>query len=191
MVSDRASKHLLSIPVFSLQLFMEMSVSLIFVEADVLSQPISFCLLLLLVILVDLGMTSGFIAEMHCRYIKGIKNESGVALYMAKKHQLIRQKMFAEPVAAISVLLMTIVETFFGENLGVNYISDFTGEKTKFGVLLGYLILIAVEVGLNSYGSRLLHKRMERMRSAVWMELKRLRAKNNSESIRQGGEEDS
>jgi len=190
LVTDRPSKHLLSISMFSLQLFTEISVSLIFVEADVISQPISFALLLLLVILVDLGLTSGFLYEMYCRHIKRIQSESGVAIYMAKKHQLIKQKMFAEPVAAASVALMTIVETFGGEKLNVSFISDFTGEKTKLGVLYGYCILIAVELSLNSYGSRLLQQRMERVRTSVWMELKRMQSKKNVMSIQVGGIDD-
>mmetsp|Transcript_16926 Transcript_16926/g.25409 ORF Transcript_16926/g.25409 Transcript_16926/m.25409 type:complete len:416 (+) Transcript_16926:1-1248(+) len=170
MLEDRPNKHLVQLLMLPLQFFLELAVSIVFVDANPLTSPVQFSILLLLVVLVDLATETGALHENYYKAIKKDQSKRGRAIYLAKKHQLIKQKMFAEPLATFSILLMTFTEYFsqgkislFGHRSG-----------SRAGIMIGYGILIGVELVLGRIGTHQLSIRMGRMREKVSTELTRI-----------------
>jgi len=164
LLSDRTNKHLLQLVVLPVQFFQEFAISFIFVDADPISEPFLFLPLLILVIFIDLSIESGLLYELYSRKVKGLTSEKRVAIYLAKKHQFIWQKIYAEPVATIAILFMTFIEFQLGDTFGINIISNFTSKRPSLGVMVGYIILLLVELATGQIGSYLLKQRMDRIR---------------------------
>mmetsp|Transcript_18150 Transcript_18150/g.27238 ORF Transcript_18150/g.27238 Transcript_18150/m.27238 type:complete len:566 (-) Transcript_18150:109-1806(-) len=187
LAEDRTNEHLRQLFLLLVQLFSELAISIIFGQADLFASPGTFFLLLSLVSIVDLAVESGVLYELWSRKCKKLQTEKEVAIYLGKKYQFIRQKMFVEPLATVVMLLMTTIEAAFGKKLGISIIRNYTGKASSLGNIIGYIVLLIVEVALGQLASRFLKKRMKRIREAVWRELKKQTKRSNNKSIELGG----
>ncbi|GAB5371596.1 hypothetical protein AAMO2058_001593800 [Amorphochlora amoebiformis] len=156
---------------FPLIFYPQFAVSILFVDANPIDSPGFFFGMLTVVSLYDLLVESGWLYDIWFELVKTDKSPIRKAIYMGKKYEYLRQKVFAEQIATTSALFMTIVEYSIGPVLRVNMLADYSEETTNTkantpGTIVGYIVVIFVEICLSQFVTQyLLQRRMKRVKN--------------------------
>eukprot|EP00465_Bigelowiella_longifila_P001209 CAMPEP_0185282600 /NCGR_PEP_ID=MMETSP1359-20130426/67363_1 /TAXON_ID=552665 /ORGANISM="Bigelowiella longifila, Strain CCMP242" /LENGTH=394 /DNA_ID=CAMNT_0027878161 /DNA_START=1033 /DNA_END=2214 /DNA_ORIENTATION=- len=167
LVAIIRKKHrgVFELPLFSLQFFQEFAVHSQLLLVDFFSP--AFFIILLVIAFNDVLVKSGVLYENYYRFMKSDKSPHGMAIYMAKKYQFIRQKVFAQGFVTPLLLLMLLAEYAFGDKIGFTLIksSKQIKENSKLeGYMIGYTIALVMTVLTSWLGNIFLNRRMDRLR---------------------------
>mmetsp|Transcript_7886 Transcript_7886/g.19325 ORF Transcript_7886/g.19325 Transcript_7886/m.19325 type:complete len:508 (+) Transcript_7886:822-2345(+) len=168
----RSNREMFELPMFALQFFQEFAVNTHFLDAK-RAFSIEFFALVSLVAAMDVLVETGFLYEWYYKLLKSDRSYRGRAIYMSKKYQFIRQKIFAENFANIGLLIMAFLEYFFSKDLHFSLIRKAGGFETNHefrNALIGYTIVVCVEVITGNVCTMLLHLRMMRIRNKALLE---------------------
>ncbi|GAB5366613.1 hypothetical protein AAMO2058_001158500, partial [Amorphochlora amoebiformis] len=167
IIEARHSRESFEIPKFVLQFFLEFAVATIFLDVDPFGGP--YWAFLIIVGLVNTLVDTGYLDELWYNWSnrKRMRSHERKAVFLVKRYQLTRQKVFAESFASPTFVLMILFEFAVGWDSPLSFIaaSSAANAPSRQAVgetVAGYFLLIVLSVVTGQVGLWLYRGRVKR-----------------------------
>mmetsp|Transcript_11819 Transcript_11819/g.29112 ORF Transcript_11819/g.29112 Transcript_11819/m.29112 type:complete len:426 (-) Transcript_11819:43-1320(-) len=149
-------------PIFALQLSEDLIISTLYLEQSLSSQ---FAASLIFLTSFNLVRDAGWVSEIYCRYLKGLRHEKQVALYMGQKYFQVQQNMVAEFIALSSIFVLVITEYLLNGFQSPMFTEGLSRSRRE-ELLVVYAISITVRVPMSYVAWKFFKKRLKSLRAA-------------------------
>eukprot|EP00467_Chlorarachnion_reptans_P025837 CAMPEP_0114500454 /NCGR_PEP_ID=MMETSP0109-20121206/7972_1 /TAXON_ID=29199 /ORGANISM="Chlorarachnion reptans, Strain CCCM449" /LENGTH=358 /DNA_ID=CAMNT_0001678115 /DNA_START=842 /DNA_END=1915 /DNA_ORIENTATION=+ len=158
-----ASKESKYPPVFALQLSEDLIIGTLYLQESLSSE---FASSLMFLTFVNLVRDAGWVAEIYCRYLKGLKDEKEVAIYMGDKYFQVQQNIVAEFIALSCIFILVLTEYIingFRSPLFTAHLSRSNREE----LLMVYALSIIVRIPTEYAAWKIFKARLKSLRAAL------------------------
>jgi len=146
-------------PVFALQIAEDLYISALFLRQELSAE---FAVSLLIILGLSIIRDSGFLHEVYCRYVRRMKSDERIFLFMGREFYYMQQNLGAEFVSAPVIFVVVLTEYALGGAIGQPSVLTYdltTSQREDLLIIYAVLIIskfVSAPIGWNLFEKRLM-----------------------------------